>query len=311
MAFSDKNDAVSKLTTSITSDSDPRLQPSVGIPVKTGNLQNYIQNLLDWVFPPNISAVDLSGKVLGVGRTPLTPNTNYANLEFMTMMPLSGVVMYPVHGVNINVGAGKIRGKLGSGLTPTGAELDGFLFLDGSSIDTNVSGNEIFKDLQAFFVTNNMYGNTIGNILKLPNMKRRVPLGYDNVTAISPVSNPSVNVLNYGLVGNVGGGVSSTLNVTQIPSHTHGVNINTTLNGNHSHGVSGGRTGFPNNFLKEGAGGANIGPGAFSSVNSAVIINDNGDHSHNVNGNTANNTGGGQAHENRMEYMVMNYIIKY
>ncbi|MFM2392616.1 MAG: hypothetical protein RLZZ546_593 [Bacteroidota bacterium] len=308
MAFLNKNDAVSKLTTAISSSSDPRLQPTIGTPIKSTNLQNYIQNLLDWVFPPNPSLVDLRGKVLGVGRVPLTPITDYSSLEFMTVMPLGGIIMYPLNGINQNVGAGKIRAVL-----PSSAQLDGFLFLDGLTIDTSVSGNEIFKDLK--FMLDGLYGNSsLDNLLKLPNMRRRVPIGFDPTTTSSPTfNNPNVggsqNILNYAQVSNTGGGANITLTTNQLPNHIHSVNLNTSSNGDHSHGVSGGRFGG-DNFMREGGGGANFGFGSFQIGNGSVTIANNGTHTHTVTGNTGA-TGSGQSHENRMEYMVLNYAIKY
>lgn len=308
MAFLNKNDAVSKLTTAITSASDPNLQPSIGTPIKSGNLQNYIQNLLDWVFPPNPSLTDLRGKVLGVGRTPLTPITDYSNLEWLTVMPLGGIILYPLNGINQDVGGGKVRAVL-----PSSAQLDGFLFLDGLTIDTTISGNEIFKDLK--LMLDGLYGNnSLDNLLRLPNMRRRVPIGYDPTTTSSPAfNNPNVigsqNILNYAQVSNTGGGANIILRTPQLPSHQHSVNITTSTNGNHNHQQ--GSESFYNYF-----GGGNYkgvrnwnyvgGIDTYDRQNTST----NGNHNHTVSGNTGN-VGGDQPHENRMEYMVLNYAIKY
>ncbi len=309
MAFSNKNDAVSKLTSAITSGSDPKLQPSIGIPIESGNLQNYIQNLLDWVFPPNPSSVDLRGKVLGVGRVPLTPVTDYSSLEFMTVMPLGGIVMYPLNGINQNVGGGKIRGVL----SPSSTQLDGFLFLDGLVIDTTISGNEIFKDLK--LMLDGLYGNTsLDNLLRLPNMRRKVPIGFDPTTTTSPAyNNPNVagsqNILNYAQVSNTGGGANITLNTNQLPSHTHGAGTLTATAGpenNHQH-----KTPQNGDCPDAGGGGRSMGwtykPGIATVTGYAGF---EGQHTHVISGNTTS-VGGNQPHENRMEYMVLNYIIKY
>ncbi len=308
MAFLNKNDAVSKLTTAITSASDPKLQPTIGTPIKSSNLQNYIQNLLDWVFPPNPSLTDLRGKVLGVGRVPLTPITDYSSLEFMTVMPLGGIIMYPLNGINQNVGAGKIRAVL-----PSSAQLDGFLFLDGLTIDTSISGNEIFKDLK--LMLEGLYGNTsLDNLLRLPNMRRKVPIGYDPTTAASPAfNNPNItgsqNILNYANVSNTGGGAGITLSTNQLPSHSHSVNITTTSNGSHTH-----QQGSESLYNYYG-GGTSVGlrnwsySGGFPAY-STQNTSSNGAHTHTVIGNTGA-TGSTQSHENRMEYMVLNYAIKY
>ncbi len=314
MAFSNKNDAISNLTTAITNDSDPKLQPSVGIPIKTGNLQNYIQNLLDWIFPPNPTSIDLRGKVLGVGRTPLTPITDYSSLEWMTVMPLGGIIMYPLNGVNQNVGSGKIRGVL-----PSSAILDGFLFLDGLTIDTSVAGNEIFKDLK--LMLDGLYGNSsLDTLLKLPNMRRKVPIGYDPTTTSSPAfNNPNIagseNILNYAQVSNTGGGANITLYTNQIPSHGHGAGnllAGKDAGNNHKHYISLGNntassTSSPSYSQTMAYSAATYLPGRLTDNYNNSTENQ---HTHNVTGNTSN-TGGGQSHENRMEYMVLNYAIKY
>jgi microcystin-dependent protein len=303
MAFSSKNDAVSKLTTAITSPSDPKLQPSIGVPIKSGNLQNYIQNLLDWVFPPNPSLIDLRGKVLGVGRVPLTPVTDYSSLEFMTMMPLGGIIMYPLNGINQNVGAGKIRAVL----TPSTTQLDGFLFLDGLTIDTTVSGNEIFKDLKVMLT--GYYGNTMSdNLLRLPNMRRKVPICYDPTTPTTPAyNNPNIagseNILNYGQVSNTGGSINVKLTTNQLPTHLHDKGtLVTSTNGAHTH------DGWVSGASCDWKGG-----GSCSSDNRTSFYGSttsNGAHTHTITGNTGN-AGANQYHENRMEYMILNYAIKY
>lgn len=317
MGFISKNDAVSKLTTAITNPSDPNLQPGLNHPIESGNLQNYIQNLLDWIFPPNTT--DLRGKVLGVRRVPLTPVTDYNSLEFMTVMPLGGIIMYPLNGVNMNVGANKIRAMhtptpfISVALSPPSVELDGFLFLDGTTIDTTVVGNEIFKDLK--LMLNGMFGNsTLDNLLKLPDMRKRIPLCYDSRTASSPTSSPSETQLNYGLVGNLGGVINIGLTSNQMPNHKHFVDISSSLAGQHQHnnGVDRYPSGFPNGQY----GGASYN-GYFalpwdSGINywNNGYTSPNGNHAHQVTGDTSY-VGGGQVHENRQEYMVLNYAIKY
>ncbi len=307
MSFTSKNDAVSKLTTAITSSSDPKLQPSIGTPIKSGNLQNYIQNLLDWVFPPNPSLVDLRGKVLGVGRVPLTPVTDYSSLEFMTMMPLGGIIMYPLNGINQNVGAGKVRGVL----TPSSTQLDGFLFLDGLTIDTTISGNEVFKDLKVMLEGH--YGNTsLDNLLRLPNMRRKVPVCYDPTTSTTPTfNNPNIlgseNILNYGQVSNTGGAISVKLTTNQLPIHNHDKGTLVTA-------LSGGETLHPSPspvtsiYGGSGIGGVESGSGTNLFANQQNVVTSN--HTHTISGITGN-MGANQYHENRMEYMILNYAIKY
>ncbi len=319
MAISNKNQALSNLTTSITSDSDDKLQPTISLPVKASNLQNYFQSLLDWIFKPNTNSTDLSGKVLGVKRTPLTPVTDYSNLEFITVMPLGGICMYPMDGVNKNVGGGKIRATLGTGINPSGAELDGFLFLDGTSIDTSVSGNEIFKDLKALL--DGYYGNSsLDNLLRLPNMKGRSVLGYDNTQASNPNNwsglPNTTTTFNYGKCGNIGGYESVQLTSNQLPIHNHNQGSLKAIAGaenNHQHFVTnGGGTAAP------GTGPVNTSYMAFTNAGfndvrfatSLQISGFQGQHTHSISGNTGN-VGSNQVHENRPPFMIFNYIIKY
>jgi microcystin-dependent protein len=315
MAISNKNQALSNLTSSITTDNEDKLQPTVSMPVKASNLQNYFQSLLDWIFKPNTNSTDLRGKVLGVKRIPLTPVTDYSNLEFITVMPLGGICMYPMDGVNKNVGGGKIRATLGTGTIPSGVvELDGFLFLDGTSIDTSVSGNEIFKDLKALL--DGYYGNSSSNdLLILPNMKGRMPLGYNpymptsptNLGTLSPTS--TSNISNYGKCGNIGGAQGVPISVSQLPNHNHGINITTSTNGNHDH-LQGSESLY--NLYGGGVGVGNRNwnySGGFPTYQKQKTSTD-GNHNHNVIGNTSD-TGSNLLHENRPPFMVLNYIIKY
>jgi microcystin-dependent protein len=318
MAISNKNQALSNLTSTITSDSDDKLQPTVSIPVKASNLQNYFQSLLDWIFKPNTNSTDLRGKVLGVKRIPLTPVTDYSNLEFITVMPLGGICMYPMDGVNKNVGGGKIRATLGTGIIPSGVvELDGFLFLDGTSIDTSVSGNEIFKDLKALL--DGYYGNSnSNNLLVLPDMRNRSVLGYNASTPITPSDWSSISptntatVTNYGKCGNIGGAQGVPLNINQLPNHNHAAGSLKAIAGsenNHEHYTSNGGS-------AKGGTGAGSGMGTtFPDPNPAFrtrldVVGLQGQHTHTITGNTSN-TGSNLPHENRPPFMVLNYIIKY
>lgn len=307
MAIQNKNEAISNLTASITNDSDAKLQPSVGFPVKSSNLQNYLQNLIDWLFPTN--NVDLRGRVMGIPHSITSSVTNYSNLQFINVMPLGGIIMHSLNGVNTDIGGGKIRAVLTGGNYDV---LDGFLFLDGSSINLSISDNQIFKNLQISL--DGKYGNnltTFPNTLFLPNMRGRVPLGYDPTTTSTPISSPSSTQKNYGNCSNIGGVSNNTLNTSQMPTHNHSVNLNTSSDGYHYHFLS-----VDQNGPGTGSGYASIqrvyppnipaGAGNDGQENTSL----SGNHSHSVSGNTGN-TGGAQAIENRMEYMVLNYLIKY
>src|SRR6478735_11247842 len=302
MSIQNKNEAISNLTASITNDSDAKLQPSVGNPIKSGNLQNYLQNLLDWLFPTN--SVDLRGRVMGIPHSITSPVTNYSNLQFINVMPLGGIIMHTLNGINSDIGGGKIRAVLTGGNYDV---LDGFLFLDGSSINLSITDNQVFKNLQISL--DGKYGNnltTFPNTLFLPNMRGRVPLGYDPTTASTPINSPSQTQKNYANCSNSGGVINNSLNIAQIPSHNHGVNLTTSSNGDHKHFLS-----VDENGPSNGGGYASIqrvfpnapaGPGNSGEEYTSIT----GNHTHTVNGNTGN-TGGSQAIENRMEYMVLNY----
>lgn len=102
-------------------------------------------------------------------------------------------------------------------------------------------------------------------------------------------------------VGNTGGANTVTLNTTQIPSHTHTINSA----GAHTHIVKGQRGGDNNdhtNTTSVGAGDKGVSETAFYFDHTS---SSSGNHSH-----TANNTGGGQAHENRPPYYALAYIMK-
>lgn len=317
MPFSSKNDALNNLTSAITTDSDVKLQPTTTRPIKASNIQNYLQNFLDWLFPPNVSSSDLSGKVLGVGRTSLTTNTNYANLQWLTMMPLGGIIMYPLDGKNFNNG-GVFTARIGaSSISNSSPELDGFLFLDGSVIDTNVVGNEKYKDLKK--ILNGYYENVnTDSLLKLPNMQNRVPLGYNPSSPTTPNnfsllnSQSTASVVNNGKCGNSGGYNSISLLTTQLPQHNHsllesqGATVSVS-GGSHTHSFS---NGSPASYE------TSLNYSYVTSIGLSYRRNTNllpSTHTHptsEFSGNTAN-SGTGQVHENRMPYMVLNYAIKY
>ena len=326
MAFSSKDDAISKLTTSIVNPSDPQLQPAIGVAIESTNLQAYIQNLLDWIFPPDtaLPLIDLRGKVLGVSRPPSAPNTvspiisNYSNLEMMTMMPLGGMIMFPFNGYNTTIDANTNRSIIVPNsplpLPSPPVVLDGFLFLDGSTIDITKSGNTIFNDLKMMFVANGMFGNVItDNLLRLPDMRGLTPIGFDRTSPSSPISNPLVNANNYGQVGNVGGTTNVILGINQLPSHSHASGTLSAIAGvenNHQHYMHNNGT----IYAAGGDGGLMASPSSGSADTTFSTALDKasyqGQHTHTISGNTAN-TGSTQGHENRMPYMVVNYAIKY
>ncbi len=298
--ITNKTTAVSFLTTSITNPADPNLQPAPSNPIKSGNLQQYLRKFLDWVFPPNNTSIDMRGKVLGISNSSLTTNLDYTGLEFLTMMPLGGICMYAMEGENCDLGGGKVRAKIGThanlSTSPgiaAAKELDGFLYCVGGTIDTNVSGNEIFKNLKDLM--NGRFGNTGGDILHLPNMQTRVPIGYSTTSQTSPadISNDNISMINpvglnlgyqtnYGKTGNIGGKDTVVLRGTQLASHYH-------LQGSES----------LYNFY---GGGGDVGARTYQS---------GPPNQHSFYQQYTSTVGSDVQHENRMQYMVVSYIIKY
>ena len=123
--------------------------------------------------------------------------------------------------------------------------------------------------------------------------------------------------------GNTGGANTVSLTSGQMPSHTHGLNLNIWTGGagghshsvndpGHAHGITiraSDRTGAGNGFIA-GPNTANFGYGT-DGAGTGISINGVGDHAHAV-GWTAsiNNTGSGEAHENRPPYFALAFIMK-
>jgi microcystin-dependent protein len=89
--------------------------------------------------------------------------------------------------------------------------------------------------------------------------------------------------------------------ITQVPTHTHGVNITTSSSGSHSHttpgwGASGGSTRRVDT--------------AVGTIGANYPTSTDGAHTHSVIGNTAGNAGGVPSVDNLQPSLVLNYIIK-
>lgn len=116
-----------------------------------------------------------------------------------------------------------------------------------------------------------------------PDLMGRVTVGFDPADP------------DYNAVGNIGGQKNVVLTEQQMPMHTHGASIGSA--GSHSHTL----------FFEEYATGNRGNPGYDGGSNNYQVdvnktTNAVGDHTHAI---TINNTGGGQAHENRQPYVVM------
>jgi microcystin-dependent protein len=142
----------------------------------------------------------------------------------------------------------------------------GFTFCNGALLAINQN--------QALF---SLLGTTFGgngvNKFGLPDLQGRAPMGYGGAAA--PV------------LGQVGGSESVTLNINQVPSHTHQLQ-GTTSSANQTRPAGGllAATSGPSTQLYTGASG--LAP---------------------MTGATVANYGGGTPHENRQPFLVMNWCI--
>jgi microcystin-dependent protein len=287
--ITNKNQATSYLNANITNDvgTEPFLNPTPTYAIKSGNLKYYLNRFIEWIFPG--TPTDVRGKVLGIPHSN-TPNTDYSGLSWLTMMPLGGITMYAVNGRNKDIGGGVFVPIYSSpDINNFNTELDGFLFCDGSIINVNTAGNEKYKELQKLL--QGYYENTTDGDLKLPNMSGRVPLGYHYGDPITPV-NTSVNNINYGKTGNIGGEQGHILAILEMPIHTHGSDDGN-QNGNLIAITYGRNEGGPAD-----GGTPSLDPGVGRILNIPIV------------GKTSPE-GGNQPHENRQPYMVLSYIIKY
>lgn len=107
-------------------------------------------------------------------------------------------------------------------------------------------------------------------------------------------------------VGNIGGEASVTLNTEQMPSHTHTLslsNLKISSNGSHTHDVPKAASGGTSS-------GSVLAPSG-SRTGTSAVTEESGNHTHSISGSgTINDTGGGQAHENRPPYYALYYIMK-
>ncbi|WP_049777030.1 tail fiber protein [Paludibacter propionicigenes] len=155
--------------------------------------------------------------------------------------------------------------KIWAGTTTATTLPAGWLVCDGSAISRTTYAN-------LFLVLGTTYGAGDGSTtFNLPNLKGRVPVGYDG-------SQTEFNALN-----KTGGEKTHTLTIAEMPSHNH-------YNGNGGY-----------NVLLSYGGGANTTDGLDNTGGEPDVHNFGYEQ----------NAGGGQAHNNLQPYIVLNYIIKY
>jgi microcystin-dependent protein len=123
-----------------------------------------------------------------------------------------------------------------------------------------------------FSLLGTFYGGNGVNNFMLPNLQGATPIGFGNSSSG-----------NYN-IGQAGGEAGHILQTTEVPSHTHQLNA----------ASSGGSTIDPGRALPAGQG-----PNIFVAPGSNI----------NMNAATLPAFGGGQAHENRQPFLVMNWCI--
>lgn len=186
----------------------------------------------------------------------------------------------------------------------------GWLICDGRSIS-----KDTYSSL--FDIIGTKYGNDTSLNFILPDLQDRVPVGKKSSTTL----------------GAIGGNTDISLNLSQLPSHTHSGSSDsngahthtgtTALNGSHSH--------TNNSSTSLGlitANGANTAnsvddsttePNLYTTPQPLTIYeagshthgfttDSNGSHSHTI---TIGNTGSGASIDIRNKFIVLNYIIKY
>lgn len=307
------SEIAASITSPCTLADNPYFGPITGLINPVTNLADAISNI--WTslcflydFDYKQSIVTGTGDII-VTVLPDTPTTNVTTYE---------VGLAPTVGVPI----GTVVPWAGTGAAPIG-----WLFCDGS----NYSSLPASPYLQLFGVISTTYGGGAGGFL-VPNLENRIPVGQ------------GTNSGGYDLtgLGNTGGTRTHTLTDAEIPPHTHGLATatvggtitapvtatvtGTATGGIHTHLVQGRESGTD---VSEVNGGANINRGSLSVLNTGMVNQNDGSHTHTVTGTATGSATGpftgtiggdtddgspglqGQAHGNMQPYLVMRYIIKY
>ena len=183
----------------------------------------------------------------------------------------------------------------------------GWLTCDGTAVSRTT-----FADLFAAIGTAYNIGGEAGTDFRLPNMKGRVPVGFDS------------GQTEFDSLGESGGAKTHTLTTAEMPSHTHTQNSHNHTQDAHGHSINdpthshgmqamgsnpSDNTGT-NGYVLTGASADT--QGGFRSIlanSTGVTVNSN-TATNQATTATNQNTGGGGAHNNLQPYIVLNYIIK-
>lgn len=146
---------------------------------------------------------------------------------------------------------------------------EGFLMCDGTEV--NIEDYPLLYDV----IGENFGTSSLGTSFKLPNLKSRFPVGYDNSDT------------SYNTIGKTGGEKTHTLTVDEMPSHTHVQNPHNHQAGSMTLTYDGSYLGVPSSAPTTAVG--------YDTTSTTA---------------TNQNTGGGQAHNNLPPYIAINFIIK-
>jgi microcystin-dependent protein len=154
------------------------------------------------------------------------------------------------------------------------------------------NGQDVYKDTYPalYALLQTKYGAPVDTLkFRLPDLQGRVPVGYG--TGYTTLNAPS-------------GAATVTLDTTQIPAHSHGIN-------NESPGTNSAQPRFHGTAAGAAAGTSFLVP---ATAGSGFNWYDVDSHSHTVNshshGGATQNAGGGASHSNMQPYIVLNYIIR-
>lgn len=218
-------------------------------------------------------------------------------------IPVTSKAMYSYlqGGIAGMVEAGLIEAELNLG-PPTGtvemfagsAAPTGYLFCTGATVSRTTYA-------ALFAVIGTAFGAGDGSTtFGLPDMRGRAPIGVGTGTGLTARA-----------LGAAGGAETVTLDVTQIPGHTHTGTTN--ASGSHTHTSN--ATGGQGNYGLALANGVNTVIDVDSSLGElnvhttpgALSIDAGGAHTHTF---TSDSTGGGAAHANMQPFAALNFIIK-
>lgn len=156
--------------------------------------------------------------------------------------------------------------------------------------------------------TGTSVSGTNPNRIQTPDLRGRFVVSYDNRRNSTPTAAGN-KVNNYGRVGNTGGRDTHALSTSEMPRHTHSLNIRTDPAGRHTHSPS-----WSNGLPQQDTGSQEPdrrggGRAARDGDATNFTLNNAGDHTHLISGNTGN-AGTSQTHENRPAYYVLAFIMK-